>query len=162
MIKIIAIGNSLMGDDGVALRVIDELEKSFKEDRKIYSNIRFIKAETDFNFALDNIEAGDFVFIIDSTLLNLDYGTLTQIPVSEFQDYSGYKLSIHNMSLISLIKHLDIKVEGFILGIEVAKVNFSLDISEELKKRFQGICNQVYSIVKAKSLEYLKKGGNSA
>lgn len=162
MIKVIAIGNSLMGDDGIALKVIDELEKRVNGVREMYSNIRFIKAETDFNFALDNIESGDFVFIIDSTLLNLDYGTVTQIPVSEFQGRSRYSLSIHNMSLLSLIKHLDIKVDGFILGIEVAKVTFSLDISEELKNRFQNICNEIYSIVKAKSLEYLKKGGSSA
>ncbi|ADL50913.1 hydrogenase maturation protease [Clostridium cellulovorans 743B] len=172
MIKVIAIGNFLMGDDGIALKVIDEVEKKFLKEKEklengkqleeIYSQLTFIKAETDFNFALDNIEAGDFLLILDSTLLMLDYGTITEILISEFQNHSNYSLSMHNRSLLSFIKHLNIKVEGFILGIEVAKVAFSLDLSEKLKDKFQQICDEAYTIIMEKSLEYIKKGSNIA
>ena len=62
MIKIIGIGNILMGDDGIGVKVVDVLEKKMKN-----MGIEFIKAETDVDYALDNIKDGDFLFIIDST-----------------------------------------------------------------------------------------------
>jgi len=52
MIKIIGIGNSLMGDDGIALKVIDYIQE---EINQLKLGIKCIKAETDFNYALNNI-----------------------------------------------------------------------------------------------------------
>ena len=52
MIKIIAIGNLLMGDDSIGLRIIDAIEEKLKG---LDLDIKCIKAETDFNYALDNI-----------------------------------------------------------------------------------------------------------
>jgi len=159
MIKIIGIGNSLMGDDSIALKVIDSIQKKVEE---LESDIKCIKAETDFDFALDNIEDGDYLFILDGTLLGLEYGQVTQIPLAQVEKYSTYSLSIHNLNLLSLINHFNVKVEGLILGIEVVQVKFSLEISQELKDRFKKICFQVYTIIKEKSLEYKKKGVNNA
>lgn len=159
MIKIIAIGNSLMGDDGIALKVIDSIEE---EIERLYLGIKCIKAETDFDFALDNIEDGDYLFILDSTLLGLECGEITQIPLGEMRRYLNNSLSIHNMNLLSLIDHFKIKVRGFILGIEVEKVNFNLDISKEIKESFEEICRKIYTIVRVHSLEYMKNGESSA
>jgi hydrogenase maturation protease len=159
MIKVIGIGNLLMGDDSIALKVIDSIERRVKQ---LNLEIKCIKAETDFNFALDNIEDGDYLFILDSTLLGLEYGQITQIPLAEVEKYSNNSLSIHNMNLLSLIKHFKIDIRGFILGIEAAEVKFSLEISKELKDRLEEICQEVYTIIKENSLEYVKKGENSA
>lgn len=159
MIKIIAIGNSLMGDDGIALKVIDFIEDEVKE---LDLGIKCIKAETDFNFALDNIEDEDYLFILDSTLLGLECGQITQIPLGEVRKYSNSSLSIHNKNLLSLIEHFKIKVRGFVLGIEVGKVNFNLDISKEIKESFEEICQKIYTIIRVNSLEYVKKGESSA
>ena len=121
MIKIIGIGNSLMGDDGIALKVIDSIERRIEQ---LDLEIKCIKAETDFNFALDNIEDGDYLFILDSTLLGLEYGQITQIPLAEVDKYPNNSLSIHNMNLLSLIKHFKIEIRGFVLGIEVGRGKF--------------------------------------
>ena len=157
MIKIIAIGNLLMGDDSIGLRIIDAIEEKLKG---LDLDIKCIKAETDFNYALDNIENGDFIFILDSTLLGLECGKITKIPIGEAKKYLDNLLSIHSISLISLINHSNIEVKGFILGIEVSKVEFSLDITKELECQFEKICSEVYRIIKTNSLEYLKKGEN--
>jgi hydrogenase maturation protease len=153
MIKIIAIGNSLMGDDGIALKVLDYIEEDIKQ---LDLGIKCIKAETDFNFALDNIEEGDYLFILDSTLLGLECGEITQIHLGEVGKYQNNSLSIHNMNLLSLIEHFKIKVRGYILGIEIGTVNFNLDISKEIKVSFKEICCKIYTIIKEKSLEYVK------
>ncbi len=155
MIKIIGIGNLLMGDDGVGVKAIQKIEDKIN---KLNLNIKCIQAETDVNYALDNIENGDFLFIIDSTLLGKKAGEITQISLEEASKYKNNSLSIHNMSLLSLIKNLDIEVKGIILGIEVIEVSFSLDISQEIKESFEQICEEVYEII----LEYIKKGEANA
>lgn len=159
MIKVIGIGNLLMGDDGISLKIIDSIEEELK---KLNLSIECIKAETDFNYALDNIQNGDLLFILDSTLLGLECGQITKISLNEFGRYSSNLLSVHGMSLLSLINHSNIEIEGFILGIEVVEVGFSLEITNGLKIKFKEICSEVYKIIKANSLEYMKKGETSA
>lgn len=159
MIKVIGIGNSLMCDDGIALMVIDCIEGKLQE---LGLGIGCIKAETDFNYALDNIEKGDIIFILDSTQLGEEFGQITQIPLDNIKQYSNEILSIHNMSLLSLIKHFKIEISGAVLAIKVSEVKFSLKISSELNQRFEQICNEIYLIIKELSLKYLKMGENSA
>ncbi|PRR81528.1 hydrogenase maturation protease [Clostridium vincentii] len=159
MIKVIGIGNSLMGDDSIALKVIDSIER---EIEKLNLEIKCLKAETDFNFALDNIEDGDYLFILDSTILGLDCGQVTQIHLEDVDKYPNNSLSIHNMNLLSLINHFKININGFVIGIEAAEVKFSLEISKELKVRFEEICQEIYIIIKEKSLEYRQKCDSSA
>ena len=159
MIKVIGIGNSLMCDDGIALKVIDSIEGKIEE---LGLGIGCIKAETDFNYALDNIEKGDIIFILDSTQLGEEFGQITQIPLDNIKQYSNEILSIHNMSLLSLIQHFKIEISGAVLAIKVSEVKFSLKITSELNQRFEQICNEIYLIIKELSLKYLKMGENSA
>jgi len=45
--------------------------------------------ETDIDYALSNIEEGDFLFIIDSTYLDLKPGTVTFTAVNTFNEQSS-------------------------------------------------------------------------
>lgn len=159
MIKVIAIGNLLMGDDGIALKIIDSIKRKVKQ---LDLEIQCIKAETDFDFALDNIEDGDFIFILDGMLLDLESGQVMQVPLTQGKNLAANSLSIHSISLLTLISQCNFMIRGFIIGIQVKEVNFSLEISSELKNKFQQICDKVYTIIKENSLEYLKTGGNNA
>jgi hydrogenase maturation protease len=159
MIKVIGIGNLLMGDDGIALRVIDYIKEDLEN---LNLGIKSIKSETDFNFALDNIDNGDFIFIIDGTLLDIDCGQITQISLEKVDKYLNHSFFSHNISLLWLINNLGLQVSGLIIGIEVLKVDFSLEISKELEIKFCEICSKIYKIIKEKSLEYVKKGESSA
>ncbi|MDS0527797.1 hydrogenase maturation protease [Clostridium sp. SHJSY1] len=153
MIKIIAIGNLLMCDDGVAIKVIDYIKANIE---KLDLGIECIEAETDINFALDSVENGDFIFIIDSTLIGLKCGQITQISLEKVDKYFKNSFSSHNMSLPLALNSLRINVNGIIIGIEVNKVEFGLGISKELKKRFNEVCNEIYEIIKKRSLEYIE------
>lgn len=157
MIKVIAIGNLLMCDDGIALKVIDYIREDIE---KLNLGVKCIKAETDLNFAIDSIENDDFIFIIDSTLIGIDCGQLTQISLGKVDKYFKNSFSSHNMSLLSSLDKLEIKVHGIIIGIEASKVEVGLGISNQLEKRFNKVCTEVYKIIKEKSLEHLKMDKN--
>lgn len=157
MIKVIAIGNLLMCDDGIALKVIDYIKEDIE---KLHLGIKCIKAETDLNFAIDNIENDDFIFIMDSTLMGINCGQITQISLGKVDKYFNNLFSSHNMSLLSELDKLEIKVNGIIIGIEASKVEIGLGISSQLKKRFNKVCTEAYTIIKEKSLEHLKMDKN--
>ncbi|QAA34463.1 hydrogenase maturation protease [Clostridium manihotivorum] len=147
--KLIAIGNILMGDDGVALKIVDCIEERLKLSS---FDLTCVKAETDFDFALDHIEDGDYVFILDSTSLGEYYGQITLLSLQDAKRYCDNVELIHNFSLISLINKADVNVNGTIIGIKIAKVSFDLELSEELKKKFNAICNEVYSIIESQCM----------
>ncbi|MBD7910829.1 MULTISPECIES: hydrogenase maturation protease [Clostridium] len=157
MIKVIAIGNTLMSDDGIAIKVVDNIHEDLEK-----LGIKCVKAETDFNFALDNIECGDFIFIVDSTLFNLNCGQITQISLNKVDKYSKHLLSAHNMNLIWLINNMGVDVKGIILGIEIHDIKFGIKISDGLERKFSEICNAVFRIIKEKSLECYKEGKSNA
>lgn len=138
--KLIALGNSLMGDDGIAIRVAKGLEKSLKE-----VGIEVIIAETDIDFAIECIVEGDIIFILDATLTNKQVGEISIMPIEKtFKACTHH----HEISLLELIKFYNIQCSGVIIGIEVQEINFSNHLSRELEDTVCNICKKVLNTVK--------------
>jgi hydrogenase maturation protease len=148
--KVIAIGNILMGDDGVALKIVDSIEERLKLSS---FDLTCVKAETDIDFALDHIEDGDYVFILDSTSLGEYYGQITLLSLQQAKNYCEELSFMHNFSLVSVINKANLDVDGTIIGIKIAKISFKLELSEELKNKLDDICNEVYKIIEDKCMK---------
>ncbi|MBK1809857.1 hydrogenase maturation protease [Clostridium sp. YIM B02505] len=144
MIKIIGIGNILMCDDGISMKIIDSIEDKLM---KLGLELECIRAETDFDYALDCIDNGDTVVIIDSTNFGIEDGELTILPLDKVKTYDNNQFFMHNMSLISSINKAELDIDGLIIGIEVDKICFDLELSEKLKSKFEEIAKRVYEII---------------
>lgn len=126
-----------MGDDGIAVHVIERLGRSFEE-----GGMEVINGETDFQYCLSKIHEGDYIIIIDATFFGIEPGTVT---VNTLKDI--YRLNI-NQSLFSeheysFIKALEISykaVDGIIVGIEGKKFDFTLSLSSSIEASFDNIC----------------------
>lgn len=129
--KVIAIGNTLMCDDGIAVRVCEDIKDSL-----IKNNIEVIIGETDFDYCISNIEDGDFIIIIDAINSGKNPGDITIIPL-ESKVYSG--LSQHGYSLVDLIFQYYRNVCGLIIGIEISEIKFDLELSSKLKSELEKI-----------------------
>lgn len=146
MIKIIGIGNRIMGDDGIALKILEEIEDKIKI---INSKIEIIIGETDFEYCLDKINDNDFVIIIDSTCLGLQSGEITLLSFEECQNHLIKKSdSQHDISLIDMVIKYKNNIHGYIIGIEVHDVDFNLNISHILNYMFKDICSEVLNKIK--------------
>ncbi len=141
-VKCIAIGNAIMGDDGIGIKVAEALSQ-----RLIQEHIELILGETDHDYALSKIENGDLLFIIDSSFFEINPGTITYTPISEVIDWHREAYSQHQPSLIYLLKTYGKEVEGYLIGIEVENIDFSLELSDTLKTRFLFICEEVYQFI---------------
>lgn len=159
MIKIIAIGNRLMGDDGIALKVLENIDKDIKklkEDGKVNQEIEVIIGETDFMYSLDKIDDYDFVIILDSTALGVEPGRVTVLSLKEYKKYLNYE-SQHGINLVDMLTSYRKNVDGIIIGIEAYSIDFNFDISDTLKVLFSDICKDVFKEI-IKSLNDFKTG----
>ncbi|WP_099187154.1 hydrogenase maturation protease [Tepidibacter mesophilus] len=145
MIKVIGIGNRVMGDDGVAIYVLEKIED---EIMKLNSEIEVIIGETDFLYCLNEIDDNDFVIILDSTYLGLECGTVSFLSFEEAKGYSNNPQTQHDISLVDMIINYKNCVRGYIIGIEVFDVDFRLSISDSLNEIFKNICNDVLNKIK--------------
>lgn len=144
MIKIIGVGNILMCDDGISMKIIDNIEDKLM---KLGLELECVRAETDLDYALDCIDNGDTVIIIDSTNFGIECGELTVFPLNKDKVYENNRFFMHNMSLISSINKAELDIDGLIIGIEVDKICFDLELSEKLKFKFKDIAKKVYEII---------------
>jgi hydrogenase maturation protease len=142
-VKVIAIGNRLMGDDGIGIQIVEKIRDSFYED-----NVDFIIGETDANYCLDEINKDDFVIIIDAMCSGNLPGTITRMKIEEVTD-RRVSCSQHEISLIQLIKMYNKSLDGFIVGIEISSIDLRENLSRELSNCFDKICSNVSKIIRS-------------
>ncbi len=131
-----------MGDDGIGIKVLEEISTELEKE-----NIEVIFGETDIDYGLSKIDDGDMLFIIDSTYFNIATGTVTFTPIEEAINKQSQIYSQHQPSLINLLKTYKKSVKGYVVGIEVEKIHFSIDLSETLKEKFLGICKKICEFI---------------
>ncbi len=141
-IKCIAIGNRIMGDDCIGIKVLEELTSELEKEE-----IQVIFGETDIDYALSKIDNRDFLFIIDSTYFNIAPGTVTFTPIEKAIIRQQPIYSQHQPSLINLLNTYKKSVSGYIIGIEVAEIHFSLELSEILSRKFLSICEEIHKFI---------------
>lgn len=136
--KLIAIGNRLMGDDGIAI-YLAECMKTFFEDM----GYEVIIGETDTSYCLSKINAGDFIIILDASCHGLQPGSVSMITLKEAVSRIRQCYSQHECSIIKYLDIYDIDVTGMVMGIEVNQIEFKWELSDVIKNLFPQICGQV-------------------
>jgi hydrogenase maturation protease len=143
-IKIIAIGNRLMGDDGAAIHIIEKLSRSFEE-----CGMEVIIGETDFQYCLSKIEEDDYIIIIDATWFGIKPGTVTVNSLKNIYKLNGNQslFSEHGYSFIKALETSYKAIDGIIVGIEGKKFDFTLSLSSGIEASFDNICNKVQETI---------------
>lgn len=131
-----------MGDDAIGIKVLEEISCELVQE-----DIEIIYGETDNEYALKRIQDGDLVYVIDSTYFGLEPGTVTFTPLDNVI-INGLPTTQHQPNLIYLIKLYGIEIKGFVIGIEISNVEFSVELSDALKLEFKSICNKVVEFIK--------------
>lgn len=145
MIKVFGIGNILLCDDGIGVKVIEQLEA---EIREIDKAIQVIIGETDVMFCLEQIEKEDFIIIVDSTYLNLKPGTITTLSLEQCDVFLNKLNSQHEEGLLRVLRTEHREIKGYLIGVEIGKIEYSMELSEALKNIFLDICCCVLKKVK--------------
>lgn len=135
--KVIAIGNILMGDDSIGIRVLKIIEDSLKS----YGIASFI-GETDFEYCISEVNEGDSVIILDAAVLGKKVGTITVIPIEGCIDYKE-SITEHSNSLLNMLYIYYKNIEVYVIGIEIENITYDLNISRSLELSLQEISQTV-------------------
>lgn len=153
MMKIFGIGNILLGDDGVGVRVVEKIKEEIKN---ISEDIDVIIGETDYLYCLNQIEEDDTIVIIDSTYLDINPGYVSYFDLKGCNKFIKYFNSQHESNLVKSILIENLNVKGYLIGIEIGKVDFSLELSKTIKDNFYNICLDVLKYIKEIYKDYAR------
>jgi hydrogenase maturation protease len=146
--KVIAMGNRLMMDDGIAIKIVEELKTELEKN-----GFEVFIGETDIYSSLEFVNQGDFLILIDATYLGNEPGTVTVFSLEDIdKTVERYKVStsMHDLSLIKLLALENKIVKGYFIGIEVASVDMSLDFSKEIELQYHNIKENIKKELKGR------------
>lgn len=145
MIKIFGVGNILLCDDGIGVKVVKSLRKKLKDFKE---NIEVIIGETDYMYCLNQVKDDDFVIIVDSTNFMIKPGKVSKITLEDCDKFlfidNQYYISSHEESLLRILRMEKRNIKGYLLGIEIDKIQYSDDLSKKIKDIYEKICNNIY------------------
>jgi hydrogenase maturation protease len=143
-IKVLGIGNILVGDDGLGPRVLEELEK-----REIPANVELIDAGVGGMAILSWIEDADKIIIIDSVQTgNEPVGTVYRFTDKEMPPSDMFMLSLHDLNLVDTINIgrvvQKMPEEIIIYGVEVIRLTeFTREMSPEVEAAISEVADLV-------------------
>lgn len=145
-ILIVGVGSILRGDDGIGVRVLDELEKlDLPQDVKLYSGdisgLDLLKIFPGF----------DKVIIVDAADMHEEAGTIkvldgAKIKKADFKD----QFSTHGMALLetlTLAEKLEMDCDITIVGVQPEFTGFSLELSEKISFKIPEVVDTVRSLI---------------
>lgn len=137
-IKVIALGNVLMKDDGVGIEVARRIQK------KLYSKkIEVVFGETDINYSISKVKEDDFIFVIDAASYGKNPGEVSCISLNSFtsSEKEGFQ---HSYSFLDLVKLYYPNIKGKIYGIEAREVGFGVGLSLTLENKLDFISEEIF------------------
>ncbi|WP_283591883.1 hydrogenase maturation protease [Clostridium butanoliproducens] len=139
MKKVIAIGNRIMMDDSIGIKVVESIEEDLKR-----LDFNVVIGETDIDYTLNEINEGDFIIIVDSSLTKKSPGTINVSNLKNINEYNEKTYSLHQMNLIKLLSSSELfKVDGLLITIEASEIDFGMGLSRILEEKFEIIKNEV-------------------
>jgi hydrogenase maturation protease len=136
-IKLLAIGNVLMEDDGIAIFLAAALE-----DRLHELGMEVIYGETDISYSISGINDGDIVFILDAAKQGITAGEVSLYNMEERKLDQG-NIYGHNVSVMDLISRFYPECRCYILTVEVYEVDFHYGLSSCLMDMISDIAHKI-------------------
>lgn len=143
-ILIMGIGNMLLGDEGVGVHAIRELEKIDLPD-----SVRLLDAGIAFIDAVSHMEGIHKLIVIDAIKGGKKPGTVYHIQVNP-DSYSCYSATLHGVSVLAMMTLLQHKIPDkvSVIGVEPDTINWATDISDTVKKAMPLLMETVLNEIK--------------
>lgn len=146
IIKVIAVGNDLYGDDGVGNAVLQVLEKMPK-----MKGIELIDGATDALGLIDHFKGVDHVIIVDAAQMGEIPGTIKVFNKEEVKlKIKMDHLSVHGISLaetFDIAQAVDSLPEKItIIGIEPKNIGISQKLSEVVTQSIPEIVSNIINL----------------
>ncbi len=143
-IVVLGVGNILLRDEGVGVRVIEELQKSYT----FPSNVRIVDGGTQGLWLLPTIQEADHLIVVDAVLGTGGPGTMYRLEKDDLPKGLRVKQSAHDSDLIealNLCALLDKSPETIVvLGIQPEDISaYGLELTPKIASRVPELVDKV-------------------
>jgi len=138
-VKLIAMGNVLMKDDGIGIEVAKEIEEELDQN-----GIKVIYGETDSQYCISKIKSDDYLLILDGGALGETPGTVIVLPLNGFST-NKREYTLHSYSFLDLLKIYYPSTDGKILAIQIKEVTYDFGLSDLMQEKLKDISKDVLS-----------------
>lgn len=143
MIKTVAVGNRFMMDDGIAIKVTEELWNCLTDLK-----LEIIIGETDCQSSYHLLNENDFIIILDALCIGAEPGSVHIFSLEDALSKPSCSHMQHDTTIFELMKLDNCKFKGYIIGIEIAEIGFGDELSAVLKEKFPKLCSEVESAIR--------------
>jgi hydrogenase maturation protease len=144
-ILILGVGNILMGDEGIGIHSIKELEK-----KSFPGNVTLLDGGTGGFHLLNYLQEYEIIVMIDATMDNKPEGTVSIIEPRFASDFPK-SLSAHDIGLRDLIESVSLLGELpkiFLITVSINHIqNMSMELSSKIEASIPEITREVESIL---------------
>jgi len=142
-VLVLGIGNVLMTDDSVGIRVINELERRFR----FPENVELLDGGTSGIELLSYIVNRDYLIIVDAIKSDLPPGTVVKVEGEDVPAKFMTRISPHQLGLSDLLAAAtltgELPKEMVLFGIEPKVISLGLEMTDEVKGSFEKLLGVV-------------------
>ncbi len=147
-VLILGLGNILLRDEGLGVKLLQEMEKEFLFPEEVILH----DGGTGAFFLLPYLFSAEKVIIIDAVKSGNPPGTILFEPLSALPRDTLEKISLHEIGLPDLLRILEFAgknfEEIFLAGIEPKNLEVGLELSEEVKRAIPELKEKILSLLK--------------
>ncbi len=152
-VTVLGLGNILLRDEGVGVRVIERLKQTYELPDKL----EIIDGGTMGLDLLPYLEGEDYLIVVDAVKSGREAGSIIRIEDNDIPSFLSTKLSPHQIGLSDLLATaslLDIVPEKIVLfGIEPKDMETGLELSDEVADKVDQLAALVASELRAIGIE---------
>jgi hydrogenase maturation protease len=128
-ITVLGVGNVLLGDEGVGVRVVEELEKICRPP----PNVTFYDGGTGGLSLLPIIEEADYLIVVDAVLVGEPPGTVVRFSIDDLPANLERRISGHELGVIDVLAMAEIlgkRPPTVVIGIQPRDItHYSTELS---------------------------------
>ena len=151
---VLGLGNTLLGDDGVGIYALNELQSNW-QDHENKNSIEFVDGGT-LSFTLtETLYGADNLIVIDAAQLNTKPGEVKVFTDNEMDSFvrTSNCSSVHEVSLSELLdmaRLLDtLPTRRALIGVQPETVDWADHPTDVVKKAIPIMCQEAHSLLEA-------------
>jgi hydrogenase maturation protease len=142
-ILLVGVGNILMGDDGIGVRIVHEIERRFS----LPEGVEVLDGGTSGLELLSYFSDREQVIIVDAVESGLPPGTVVKVEGEDVPARFVTKISPHQLGISDVLAAARISgklpQKMVLFGMEPKRVELRLDLSEEVGRNFEKLVDTV-------------------
>jgi hydrogenase maturation protease len=142
-ILVLGVGNLLLHDEGIGVRVIEELQARYE----FSANVEFFDGGTLGLRLLDPIANTDHLIVVDAVQNGEPPGTLYRLDADNLNKRVTFKNSLHQLDLVETLAYAEVlgnRPSTVIVGIEPEDISpWGLELTDVVQSRMGEMCDRV-------------------